>query len=86
MFQRLLALPKEVKDRYDISSLRYVVHGAAPCPPEVKKAMIEWFGPILHEYYAGSEGGAGLLVSSQEWLSKPGTWQAAHAGRGENPG
>lgn len=73
MFQRLLALPKEVKDRYDISSLRYVVHGAAPCPPEVKKAMIEWFGPILHEYYAGSEGGAGLLVSSQEWLSKPGT-------------
>jgi len=73
MFQRLLALPQAVKDKYDISSLRYVVHGAAPCPPEVKKAMIEWFGPILHEYYAGSEGGAGLVVSSQEWLAKPGT-------------
>jgi long-chain acyl-CoA synthetase len=73
MFQRLLALPEAVKAKYDHSSLRYVVHGAAPCPPEVKKAMIEWWGPILHEYYAGSEGGAGFLVSSQEWMLKPGT-------------
>ena len=73
MFQRLLALPDEVKARYDISSLRYVIHGAAPCPPEVKKAMIDWLGPILHEYYAGSEGGAGFLIDSLEWLAKPGT-------------
>ena len=73
MFQRLLALPDEVKARYDISSLRYVIHGAAPCPPEVKRAMIDWLGPILHEYYAGSEGGAGFLVSSEEWLTRPGT-------------
>jgi long-chain acyl-CoA synthetase len=73
MFQRLLALPPEVKARYDISSLRYVIHGAAPCPPEVKKAMIDWIGPIIHEYYAGSEGGAGFLINSEEWLSKPGT-------------
>ena len=73
MFQRLLALPDEVKARYDISSLNYIVHGAAPCPPEVKKAMIDWVGPILNEYYAGSEGGAGFIVSSQEWLAKPGT-------------
>jgi long-chain acyl-CoA synthetase len=73
MFQRLLALPAEVKARYDISSLRYVIHGAAPCPPEVKKAMIEWLGPVLHEYYAGSEGGAGFLIDSHEWLAKPGT-------------
>ena len=73
MFQRLLALPPEVKAKYDISSLRYVIHGAAPCPPEVKKAMIDWIGPIIHEYYAGSEGGAGFLIDSQEWLSKPGT-------------
>jgi len=73
MFQRLLALPAEVKARYDLSSLRYVIHGAAPCPPEVKKAMIGWLGPILHEYYAGSEGGAGFIVSSEEWLRKPGT-------------
>jgi long-chain acyl-CoA synthetase len=73
MFQRLLALPDEVKARYDISSLRYLIHGAAPCPPEVKKAMIEWLGPIIHEYYAGSEGGAGFLIDSHEWLARPGT-------------
>ena len=73
MFQRLLALPAEVKAKYDLSSLRYVIHGAAPCPPEVKKAMIDWLGPILNEYYAGSEGGAGFIVSSEEWLRKPGT-------------
>jgi long-chain acyl-CoA synthetase len=73
MFQRLLALPEAVRKRYDLSSLRYLVHGAAPCPPEVKKAMIDWLGPVLHEYYAGSEGGAGFLVSSEEWLRRPGT-------------
>jgi long-chain acyl-CoA synthetase len=73
MFQRLLALPQEVRGRYDLSSLKRINHGAAPCPPEVKKAMIEWLGPVLSEYYAGSEGGAGFVVSSQEWLAKPGT-------------
>jgi len=73
MFQRLLALPEAVKAKYDISSLRYVIHGAAPCPPEVKKAMIDWIGPVIHEYYAGSEGGAGFLIDSHEWLAKPGT-------------
>ena len=73
MFQRLLALPEELKARYDISSLRYLIHGAAPCPPEVKAAMIAWVGPILHEYYAGSEGGSGFLIDSHEWLAKPGT-------------
>jgi long-chain acyl-CoA synthetase len=73
MFQRLLALPDEVKAKYDISSLNYIIHGAAPCPPEVKKAMIDWVGPILNEYYAGSEGGAGFLVTSEDWLRKPGT-------------
>jgi long-chain acyl-CoA synthetase len=49
--------------KYDVSSLRYIIHGAAPCPPEVKKAMIDWVGPIINEYYAGSEGGAGFVVS-----------------------
>jgi len=73
MFQRLLALPEAVRKCYDISSLRYLIHGAAPCPPEVKKAMIDWVGPIIHEYYAGSEGGAGFLIDSHEWLAKPGT-------------
>ena len=73
MFQRLLNLPDDVRSKYDVSSLRYIIHGAAPCPPEVKKAMIDWVGPIIHEYYAGSEGGAGFVVSSEEWLTKPGT-------------
>jgi long-chain acyl-CoA synthetase len=73
MFQRLLALPDEVKARYPVDHVKYIVHGAAPCPPEVKHAMIEWFGPILSEYYAGSEGGAGFTISSEEWLKKPGS-------------
>ncbi|HEX3700627.1 MAG TPA: AMP-binding protein, partial [Phenylobacterium sp.] len=73
MFQRLLDLPDEVKAKYDISHVKYIVHGAAPCPPEVKLAMIEWFGPIVHEYYAGSEGGAGFVIDSHEWLKKPGS-------------
>ncbi|HEY8573040.1 AMP-binding protein [Phenylobacterium sp.] len=73
MFQRLLGLPDEVKARYDLSSVKYIVHGAAPCPPEVKIAMIEWFGPVLNEYYAGSEGGAGFMINSEEWLRKPGS-------------
>jgi long-chain acyl-CoA synthetase len=73
MFQRLLALSDEVKARYDLSSVTYIVHGAAPCPPEVKAAMIDWYGPVLSEYYAGSEGGAGFVISSEEWLKKPGS-------------
>lgn len=73
MFQRLLALPPEVKAKYDVSSVTYIVHGAAPCPPEVKFAMIEWFGPVLSEYYAGSEGGAGFMIDSHDWLRKPGS-------------
>ncbi|HEY2709736.1 MAG TPA: AMP-binding protein [Caulobacteraceae bacterium] len=73
MFQRLLNLPDDVRGKYDVSSMRYIIHGAAPCPPEVKKAMIDWVGPIINEYYAGSEGGAGFVVSSEEWLTKPGT-------------
>ncbi|WP_333586670.1 AMP-binding protein [Phenylobacterium sp.] len=73
MFQRLLDLPGEVKAKYPVDHVRYIVHGAAPCPPEVKQAMIDWFGPVLSEYYAGSEGGAGFAISSEEWLKKPGS-------------
>ena len=73
MFQRLLALPDEVKAKYPVDHVQYIVHGAAPCPPEVKQAMIDWFGPILSEYYAGSEGGAGFTITSEEWLKKPGS-------------
>ncbi|MET0183403.1 MAG: AMP-binding protein [Caulobacterales bacterium] len=73
MFQRLLALPKEVRDSYDLSSLKGVLHGAAPCPPDVKRAMIEWLGPIINEYYSGTEGGAGFRTTSEEWLQRPGS-------------
>ena len=73
MFIRLLRLPQAVRERYDLSSLRFVVHAAAPCPPEIKRQMIDWFGPIIWEYYGGTETGALTLVSSEEWLRKPGT-------------
>ncbi len=73
MMQRLLAAPAAMKARYDLSSLKMIIHGAAPCPPEVKRAMIEWLGPILFEYYAGSEGGAGFYIRAEEWLKKPGS-------------
>jgi long-chain acyl-CoA synthetase len=72
MFHRLLALPDDVKQLYDISSLRFVLHGAAPCPVDVKRRLIEWLGPIVWEYYAATEG-AGTLVGAEEWLRKPGT-------------
>jgi long-chain acyl-CoA synthetase len=73
MFQRLLALPDAVKAKYPVDHVTFIIHGAAPCPPEVKRAMINWFGPVLTEYYAGSEGGAGFLIDSHEWLGKPGS-------------
>ena len=72
MFHRLLQLPAEVKARYDTSSLRWVIHGAAPTPVHVKSAMIEWWGPVLYEYYAATEGGT-FFVDSHEWLERPGT-------------
>jgi long-chain acyl-CoA synthetase len=71
-FHRLLALPDDVKKRYDVSSWRHVIHAAAPCPVEVKRRMLEWWGPVIYEYYAASEGG-GTLVTPQEWLQYPGT-------------
>lgn len=71
-FHRLLALPAEVKDAYDVSSMRHAIHGAAPCPDHVKRAMIEWWGHCVEEYYAASEGG-GAFASAEDWLKKPGT-------------
>jgi len=73
MFVRLLALPQEVRDRYDVSSLRWIVHAAAPCPVDVKRAMIEWMGPIVAEYYGGTETGPVTFCTSEEWLAHPGT-------------
>jgi long-chain acyl-CoA synthetase len=71
-FRRMLALPEEKRLSYDLSSMRHMIHAAAPCPVEVKRRMIEWWGPVVDEYYAASEGG-GTIVTSAEWLDKPGT-------------
>jgi long-chain acyl-CoA synthetase len=73
MFVRLLGLPEEVRARYDLSSLEWVVHAAAPCPPEVKRAMIDWLGPIVTEYYGSTETGACVFCTSEQWLEHPGT-------------
>jgi long-chain acyl-CoA synthetase len=71
-FTRLLALPEDVRARYDVSSLRTMIHGAAPCPAEVKRAMLDWWGPVIVEYYAATEGG-GATIFADEWLRKPGS-------------
>jgi long-chain acyl-CoA synthetase len=72
MMHRLLSLPAAVRKRHDLSSLKYILHGAAPCPPGVKRAMIDWVGPIVWEYYGATEG-TGTLVDSPTWLARPGT-------------
>ncbi len=72
MFHRMLQLPDATRNKYDLSSLRWALHGAAPCPPHVKKAMIDWLGPVLFEYYSSTEGG-GVFIDSPTWLRKPGS-------------
>jgi long-chain acyl-CoA synthetase len=73
MFVRLLRLPDDVRAKYDLSSLVRVMHGAAPCSQAIKRQMIEWWGPVIHEYYGGTETGAAVHCSSEEWLAHPGT-------------
>ncbi|HEX2850628.1 MAG TPA: AMP-binding protein [Acidimicrobiales bacterium] len=73
MFVRMLKLPEEERTRFDLSSHRVAVHAAAPCPPEIKRQMIEWWGPILMEYYAGTEGNGSTIITSEEWLAHPGS-------------
>ncbi|MFP6629562.1 MAG: AMP-binding protein [Myxococcota bacterium] len=73
MFSRMLKLPEEARQRDDLSSHRVAIHAAAPCPVPVKRAMIEWWGPILLEYYAGTEGNGSTFIDSEEWLKKPGS-------------
>ncbi|MBX3315029.1 MAG: acyl-CoA synthetase [Actinobacteria bacterium] len=73
MFLRLLKLPDEVRQRYDVSSMKMIAHAAAPCPVPAKQAMIDWFGPIIHEYYAGTEGNGFVYCNSEQWLAHPGT-------------
>jgi long-chain acyl-CoA synthetase len=83
MFVRMLKLPDDKRLAYDMSSLRHIVHAAAPCPIEIKRRMIDWVGPIIYEYYGGSEGNGSTNITSQEWLQKPGsvgraTWGKLH--------
>ena len=72
-FVRLLKLPDEVRRRYDLSSLKLVFHGAAPVAPEIKRRMIEWLGPVLYEFYGGSEGMGSTAIASTDWLAHPGS-------------
>lgn len=80
MFVRLLRLPADVRRSYDLSSLRWVIHTAAPCPQHVKRDMIEWWGPIINEYYAATETCPSAFISSSDWLKKPGSVGRAPAG------
>jgi long-chain acyl-CoA synthetase len=73
MFVRLLRLPDEIKHKYDLSSLKFVMHGAAPCPVHVKREMIAWWGPVIHEHYGGTETGAVTYLDSEQWLAHPGS-------------
>jgi acyl-CoA synthetase (AMP-forming)/AMP-acid ligase II len=73
MFVRMLKLPDEVRAQYDVSSIECVIHAAAPCPVDVKRQMIDWWGPVLHEYYAGTEGNGFCYCNSEMWLAHQGT-------------
>lgn len=73
LFVRLLRLPDEVKARYDLSTFRHVVHSGAPCPPEIKRAMLDWWGPVLHETYGSTETGVVTKIGPGEWLARPGS-------------
>ena len=81
MFFRLLSLPQETRSRYDLSSHRCAVHAAAPCPPEIKQQMIDWWGPIVWEYYAGSERNGATCISTEEWLAHRGSVGRACVGK-----
>jgi long-chain acyl-CoA synthetase len=72
-FVRMLRLPEEVRAQFDGSSLRCVYHTAAPCPPAVKRQMIDWWGPVIYETYAATDAGVGTIITSEEWLKKPGS-------------
>tara|TARA_R110002072_G_scaffold59158_5_gene150752 strand:- start:21724 stop:23247 length:1524 start_codon:yes stop_codon:yes gene_type:complete len=73
MFVRLLKLPREIRDQYDLSSLRYAIHAAAPCPVDIKQQMIDWFGPVIYEYYSGTEANGSTAITTEEWLSHRGS-------------
>src|SRR5258708_23835045 len=72
MFIRLMKLPEAIRRKYDMSSLRHIIHAAAPCPADVKRAMIEWWGPVIYEFYGSTESGAVTFANSEDALKKPG--------------
>jgi len=80
MFVRMLKLEPDIRGKYDLSSLQTVIHAAAPCPVEVKQQMIEWWGPIIYEYYAGSEGNGFTTIGPEDWLAHPGSVGRAVSG------
>ncbi len=80
MFTRMLKLPESVRNSYDVSSLQRVMHAAAPCPVDIKKQMIDWWGPIVDEYYASSEAIGSTLITADEWLAHPGSVGRAMTG------
>jgi len=71
-FRRMLSLPEQTRRSYDVSSMRWMIHAAAPCPVPIKRAMLEWWGPCVYEYYAATEGG-GTIATPEDWLERPGT-------------
>lgn len=73
MFIRLMKLPQSIRDKYDMSSLQHIIHAAAPCPADVKRAMIDWWGPVIYEFYGSTESGAVTFATSEDALKKPGT-------------
>ena len=81
MFVRMLKLPKEVREKYDVSSMMLALHAAAPCPIEIKEQMIEWWGPVIFEYYGASEGNGLTAITSQEWLTHKGSVGKAFVGK-----
>ena len=79
-FVRMLKLPEQTRAKYDVSSLKCAIHAAAPCPVPIKRAMIDWWGPVLFEYYAGTEGNGSTFITSPEWLEHPGSVGKALSG------
>eukprot|EP01034_Spumella_vulgaris_P016697 gene16697-21311_t len=73
MFVRMLKLPEAVRRRYDLGSLRWVTHTGAPCAPETKRALMDWWGPVVYETYGGTEVGTATLSTPQDWLEFPGS-------------
>lgn len=81
MFVRMLSLPKDIRDSYDLSFMQYVSHAAAPCPVEIKRQMMDWLGPIIHEYYSSTENVGATYIAPDEWLRKPGSVGRSVTGR-----